>query len=580
MSDSVHASLIKFNGKNYQLWKYQMQHVLKSQGLLGQVDGTCAKPTEAVGISKWEKDDSKAFVALLGAMKEEQAADLASVATAKELWDKLSRMCEQKSAHNKITLMSKFQACKMEPTKKVTSFISRLQNMKKALEDVKETVSKTTLIAKILRGLPARFQAFKTSWRNIEPDRQKMDFLEERLLVEEQEMAEETEAVALFGGSGRGKKGGKSVQQQRNDVSNSNKYSKVKCRVCKQLGHIARFYSNRETGPAKNNNNHAKQKPVALVSSVPLNSRQLSKHSRSDSKIFQTMDLSSLWLTDCAASGHITFHREWLTNYRRADHDLLLGDERTMRVTDIGDVKVMRLVDGVWEQGIIQCVWYIPGFSRNLLSIGTLDKRGIKAVYEAHGVTLFKGEQKLAVGEKMNNNMYKLCIKTVEKTDQVQMEANAVTCETNLWHERMAHVNIRRSNDMAREGIVEGLKMTKATSVGCVWCCFGKAHTVSYKPTLGKTKYQVGQFFHTDLCGPITPTSAGGARYILLVVDDASNYKSIFFLKEKSQVFENFKRFEKEIFNKFNRRMIGIRSDRGTEYTNSEMQAYLTDLGI
>ena len=87
-----------------------------------------------------------------------------------------------------------------------------------------------------------------------------MEVLEERLLVEEQELAgseEPEQGVALYTSSRGGKNGGKrnySQQQQSGQVQRDvSKQTKVKCRVCKEIGHIARQC------PKRNNNNNPRE---------------------------------------------------------------------------------------------------------------------------------------------------------------------------------------------------------------------------------------------------------------------------------------------------------------------------------
>lgn len=293
------------------------------------------------------------------------------------------------------------------------------------------------------------------------------------------------------------------------------------------------------------------------------------------------VDTAQVWLSDCAASGHITYHREWLKNYRPAETHLFTGTDAAVKVAGIGDVEIVRLIDGVWEPGVIEGVWYIPGFKKNLISVGKLTTRpGVRALYEGNRVTFMKGDNKIVVGEKLDNNTYKLFIKSRPAKLNSRMEVCVTASETNLWHERMAHVHTSRLNEMARRDIVSGLQPVRGQIRDCVGCCLGKAHRISYKTTEDRPRYQVGEFFHSDLCGPIIPTSLGGTRYILTFVDDASSYRTVYFLKEKSQVFEYFKIFEALVFNQFRRRMLGLRTDRGTEYTNRKMSKYMESLGI
>lgn len=306
-----HVTLIKFNGDNYNLWKYQMRHVLRSHGLLGQVDGTKPKPAEADALEKWDKDDAEAFILLFGEMRQDLAAEVASLDTAKELWDALSRKCEQKSAENKVMIMQRFQACNMTHDESVSSYISRLRSLKKSLEDVDETVSETAFMAKILGVLPPKFQTFKTSWRNVEPTRQRIDFMEERLMTEEQDMQQEEEpgAVALYTGNGRSQKTGAKSHVPQRQVSDPAKkvrqnHSKIICRKCKEAGHIARFCSQKGGNAEKNNN-----KSVVFVSSVHRGFKAGSSETFGAAE-FENLNVSEICLTDCGASGNITFRRD------------------------------------------------------------------------------------------------------------------------------------------------------------------------------------------------------------------------------------------------------------------------------
>lgn len=48
------------------------------------------------------------------------------------------------------------------------------------------------------------------------------------------------------------------------------------------------------------------------------------------------------------------------------------------------------------------------------------------------------------------------------------------------------------------------------------------------------------QVVHTDLCGPMSTNSFGGARYFMAIVDDWSQYTVTYFLSSKSQALDKF----------------------------------------
>lgn len=77
--------------------------------------------------------------------------------------------------------------------------------------------------------------------------------------------------------------------------------------------------------------------------------------------------------------------------------------------------------------------------------------------------------------------------------------------------------------------------MSKQEYVGHV-CMLGKQAGHAFSKT---TSYQAScslELIHGDLCGHITPSTGGGNRYILVLIDDFSRYMWTALLKEKSDV--------------------------------------------
>lgn len=95
-----------------------------------------------------------------------------------------------------------------------------------------------------------------------------------------------------------------------------------------------------------------------------------------------------------------------------------------------------------------------------------------------------------------------------------------------------------------------------------------------------KRKTKPGEFIHTDVCGPMSVDSLRGSRYILTFKDDASGYRYVYFLRQKLDVFEKFKEYEKLLVNKFGRSIEVLRFYNGLEFCNQNMNKYLAERGI
>nr|GEZ99920.1 ribonuclease H-like domain, reverse transcriptase, RNA-dependent DNA polymerase [Tanacetum cinerariifolium] len=85
---------------------------------------------------------------------------------------------------------------------------------------------------------------------------------------------------------------------------------------------------------------------------------------------------------------------------------------------------------------------------------------------------------------------------------------------------------------------------------------------------------------YKDLCGPITPPTPSGKRYIFLLVDDYSRYMWAYFLSTKNQAFDTFKEFKKTIENELRTTLKMFRTDRGGEFNSSEFIQYFKENGI
>lgn len=73
----------------------------------------------------------------------------------------------------------------MDPASTMLQHITRIKNIARQLSDVDEKVSDVVIMAKILGSLSQKFRTFITAWESVDPARQTLDYLRERLLTEE-----------------------------------------------------------------------------------------------------------------------------------------------------------------------------------------------------------------------------------------------------------------------------------------------------------------------------------------------------------------------------------------------------------
>lgn len=177
-----------------------------------------------------------------------------------------------------------------------------------------------------------------------------------------------------------------------------------------------------------------------------------------------------------------------------------------------------------------------------------------------------------------------IILASVRKRREIE-EANylqVVEKPEDLWHRRFGHLNHKGLQSLAEKNMVNGLpKLNKGgEDVVCEICMKGKQNRESIpKKSLWKSTKSL-QLVHTDICGPISPTSASGKRYIINFIDDYSRKCWTYLLTEKSEAFKFFKEFKAEAERELGQLLVCLRSDRGGEYSSKEFDENCREHGI
>jgi hypothetical protein len=88
------------------------------------------------------------------------------------------------------------------------------------------------------------------------------------------------------------------------------------------------------------------------------------------------------------------------------------------------------------------------------------------------------------------------------------------------------------------------------------------------------------ELVHTDLWGPAPVASLGGSRYYITFIDDSSRKVWVYFLKNKSDVFETFKKWKAMVETETDLKLKCLRSDNGGEYADRGFKEFCAANGI
>jgi transposase InsO family protein len=85
---------------------------------------------------------------------------------------------------------------------------------------------------------------------------------------------------------------------------------------------------------------------------------------------------------------------------------------------------------------------------------------------------------------------------------------------------------------------------------------------------------------HTDLVGATTTKGLKCEKYFMLLIDDYTRMTAVFFFRNKSEAFENFKVYKEMVENEMDSKIKCLRSDNGEEFTSKEFMDYYNRHGI
>jgi hypothetical protein len=150
---------------------------------------------------------------------------------------------------------------------------------------------------------------------------------------------------------------------------------------------------------------------------------------------------------------------------------------------------------------------HTPDLIANLISISKLDKAKCWALFGGGGVTFYdihEGQERTLMRGTGSNGMYLLHVEPRAPTTHA-LTAQSLNKPTNLevWHRRFKHAGVRSIVDMAKRGLVDGLKIMGNVKLEgkCEDCIYGKQMMHLYDGVVEPEK-DVLEWVFIDLWGP------------------------------------------------------------------------------
>ncbi|GKE23274.1 retrovirus-related pol polyprotein from transposon TNT 1-94, partial [Tanacetum coccineum] len=111
-------------------------------------------------------------------------------------------------------------------------------------------------------------------------------------------------------------------------------------------------------------------------------------------------------------------------------------------------------------------------------------------------------------------------------------------------------------------------------------CALGKRKKSSHQPKAKDTNKEKFYLLHIDLCGPMSLDSINRKKYILVIVDDYSQFTWVKFLRSKDEAPDAIIKCIKNIQVYLNATVRNVRTDNGTEFVNQTLREFYENVGI
>jgi len=248
-----------------------------------------------------------------------------------------------------------------------------------------------------------------------------------------------------------------------------------------------------------------------------------------------------------------------------------------------GTVFLHSKCNGIIHTLQLQNMLHVPKNTNSLLSLGCWEQQqGCSIVIKHRKLSLLtKDDIPVACSTRLSNRLYQMSFVLAHTLHDTDFAFHVVTRLPSWanWHRCFGHVSYSGLQRLYDKLLVDGFVVNLSTKKpNCIACTKAKMTVMPYGPS-AKRYTKVGELTHIDLWGKYNKASIHGNYYYLLLVDDASWYTTVAFLKEKNQATQHIKDYMMHLI-ACGHSPCTICMDRGTEFVNEALRTWCHPKGI
>ena len=153
---------------NFNTWKARVFNILEEHDLDSFVTSMIKDPTTNAGSTNFKMNQAKAKQIIYDSIKDNLMSVITPLKTAKECFDTLMNLYENKDPTQKRDLKNKLHDMNMEKDETVASFFTKISLVKDQLESISVETDEVDLLKTTIDGLLASWETFLATVNGIE----------------------------------------------------------------------------------------------------------------------------------------------------------------------------------------------------------------------------------------------------------------------------------------------------------------------------------------------------------------------------------------------------------------------------
>ena len=208
------------------------------------------------------------------------------------------------------------------------------------------------------------------------------------------------------------------------------------------------------------------------------------------------------WWIDSGSTIHIANSLQGMQNQRKrvgSELSLLSGTKMDSHVEAIETCTLTLSNDFVL---VLEMTFYVPSFSRNLISVSRLVSLGFSFTFKDNVFNLFYKSNHIGTSI-LADGLYRISLQNETTNNYFHVHIGTKRCNINedssmLWHRRLGHISIDIIKRLVKDGVLSILDYTDLET--CVDCITGKQTNTSKKNA--NRSLNILEIIQTDICYP------------------------------------------------------------------------------